>query len=301
MNFSKKIDKLKYFMKGRPNVSGDTPDIDELLSKMTEARESSEISGGETPMRRERIKIDLLIHDLKVPLAVIEAGMTSILKRPEKYGPITEKQEKVFQRALRNTKVIQALVNDALELGRSREGKLHYSNFTVSYLIENALVEIFDLTDALTSEQIRECSSFSLLGDILKQNGVFLFVDEELWCMEIRQDEAKVRQILRNLLSNALKYRKKKVELNVSRTDTNIVISVKDDGDGIPATYHKKIFDCYFQIDATEVCSVRGHGLGLAGVMVLVEDLGGELLLDSDEGLGTRFIVKLPLQAAARD
>ncbi len=300
MNFSKKIDRLKCFMKGRPNVSGNTPDIDELFSKMTEAQETPEIPGEETPMRRERIKIDLLIHDLKVPLAVIEAGMTSILKRPEKYGPITEKQEKVFQRALRNTKVIQALVNDALELGRSREGKLHYSNFKVSYLIENALVEIFDLTDALTSEQIRECSSFSLLGDILKQNGVLLFVDEELWCTEICQDEAKVRQILRNLLTNALKYRKKKVELNVARTDTNIVISVKDDGDGIPAVYHKKIFDCYFQIDATEVCPVRGHGLGLAGVMVLVEDLGGELLLDSDEGMGTRFIVKLPIRATAR-
>ena len=301
MKFSKKIDKLKHFIKGRPNDSGNAPDLDEFVNKMAEVQEPSEISGGETPMRRERIKIDLLIHDLKVPLAVIEAGMTSILKRPEKYGPVTDKQEKVFQRALRNTKVIQALVNDALELGRSREGKLHYSNFAVSYLIENALVEIFDLTDAVASEEIKDCSSFTLLGDILKKNGVFLFVDEELWCAKIRQDEAKVRQILRNLLTNALKYRKKKVELTVSRTDTNIVFSVKDDGDGIPAVYHKKIFDCYFQIDATEVCPVRGHGLGLAGVMVLVEDLGGELLLDSDEGLGTRFIVKLPLQTTGQE
>ena len=301
MNFSKKIDKLKHFMKGRSKASGDTPDIDEFISKMTEAREPSEVSGGKTPMRRERIKIDLLIHDLKVPLAVIEAGMSAILKRPEKYGPVTDRQEKVFQRALRNTKVIQALVNDALELGRSREGILHYSNFKVSYLIENALVEIFDLTDAVTSEQVKDCSSFSLLGDILKKNGVFLSVDEEFWCMEIRQDEAKVRQILRNLLSNAIKYRKRKVELYVSRTDTNIVFSVKDDGDGIPAMYHKKIFDCYFQIDATDVCPVRGHGLGLAGVMVLVEDLGGELLLDSDDGMGTKFIVKLPLKATDQD
>ena len=288
-------------MKRRPSASGDTLDIDEFISKMTEPRETSEISEGKTPMRRERIKIDLLIHDLKVPLAVIEAGMTAILKRPEKYGPVTDRQEKVFQRALRNTKVIQALVNDALELGRAREGHLNYSNFTVSYLIENALVEIFDLTDTSISERIRDCASVSLLRDILEKNGMFLAVDQELWCMEICQDEAKVRQILRNLLSNALKYRKKKVELNVSRTDGNIVFSVKDDGDGIPAMYHKKIFDCYFQIDATEVCPVRGHGLGLAGVMVLVEDLGGELLLDSDEGMGTRFIVKLPLKATARD
>ncbi len=300
MSFYEKIDKLKYFLKKRPTVSGDAAAVEEHAGKRTEIgkdRKPSEISGGKAPMRRERIKIDLLIHDLKVPLAVIEAGVTAILKRPEKYGPVTERQEKVFQRALRNTKVIQALVNDALELGRSREGKLNYSTFKVSYLIENALVEIFDLTDAITSDKIKDCSSFSLLGDILKEDGLFLFVEEDLWCMEVRQDEAKVRQILRNLLGNALKYRKKKVELHVAKTDTNLVFSVKDDGDGIPAAYHKKIFDCYFQIDATEACPVRGHGLGLAGVMVLVEDMGGELLLDSDEGMGTRFIVKLPLKA----
>ena len=57
MNFSKKIDKLKYFMKGRPNVSGDTPDIDELFSKMTEARESSEISGGKLQCGEKELKL----------------------------------------------------------------------------------------------------------------------------------------------------------------------------------------------------------------------------------------------------
>jgi len=236
LSFYEKIDKLKYFLKKRPTVSGDAAAVEEHAGKRTETekdRKPSEISGGKAPMRRERIKIDLLIHDLKVPLAVIEAGVTAILKRPEKYGPVTDRQERVFQRALRNTKVIQALVNDALELGRSREGKLNYSTFKVSYLIENALVEIFDLTDAVASDKIRDCSSFSLLGKILKEDGLYLFVDEDLWNMEVRQDEAKVRQILRNLLGNALKYRKKKVELHVAKTDTNLVFSVKDDGDGM--------------------------------------------------------------------
>ena len=88
------------------------------------------------------------------------------------------------------------------------------------------------------------------------------------------------------------------MELRIDRTNTAVVISVKDDGEGIPAAYHKKIFECYFQMDPDSKgsCSVRGHGLGLAGVMVLVEDLGGKLFLDSDVGLGTRFLVKLPLK-----
>ncbi len=71
---------------------------------------------------RNKIKIDLLVHDLKVPLAVIEAGVSTLLNRQEKYGTLTEKQEKVLLRALRNTKITQALVNDALG-ARKVEGR----------------------------------------------------------------------------------------------------------------------------------------------------------------------------------
>jgi len=133
---------------------------------------------------------------------------------------------------------------------------------------------------------------------VLENKGVLLFVDENIWCEEICQDHAKLKQILRNLLSNALKYRKNIVQLKVDRTEDAIVFSVKDDGEGIPLAFHKKIFECYFQMDPEDrsSCSVRGHGLGLAGVMLLVEDLGGKLFLDSDVGLGTRFLVRLPLK-----
>ena len=73
------------------------------------------------------------------------------------------------------------------------------------------------------------------------------------------------------------------------------MFSVRDDGEGIPSIYHEKIFESYFQMNATDMCSVRGHGLGLAGVMVLVEDIGGKLFLESDEGKGAKFLVHIPL------
>ncbi len=246
-------------------------------------------------MHRERIKIGLLIHDLKVPLAVIETGIVSLLQRREKYGSLTEKQEKALARALRNTKVVQTLVNDALELGRSREGVVNVTSLRLSHLIEQCLVEIFDLVDRKTSERIKICTHLSLLRKELEQKGLMLFIDEDLWCQELCLDEAKVKQILRNLLNNALKYRKSRVELEVDKKDVHLVFSVKDDGEGIPSIYHKKIFESYFQMDDTDTHSVRGHGLGLAGVMVLVEDMGGELSLESDEGKGAKFLVKLPL------
>jgi signal transduction histidine kinase len=244
---------------------------------------------------RKRIKTDILIHDFKVPLAVIETGITSLLQRREKYGPLTEKQEKALMRALRNTKVIQSLANDILELGKSRKGIVSLKSLKFSDLIEQALVEIFDLVDRNTSEKIKICADLPQLRETLEEKGLMLFMEEDLWCQEVCLDEAKIRQILRNLLINALKYRKSRVELEVNKKDVYLVFSVKDDGEGIPSIYHKKIFESYFQMDVTDSYTVRGHGLGLAGVMILVEDMGGELFLESDEGKGAKFLVKLPL------
>jgi two-component system OmpR family sensor kinase len=249
---------------------------------------------------RNKIKIDLLVHDLKVPLAVIEAGVSTLLNRQEKYGALTEKQEKVLLRALRNTKITQALVNDALELGRSRAGFINPSHFKVSYWIEQSLTEIFDLVDFGISEDIKKCSDLTGLKGALGQKGISLIVDEDLWCQEVCLDEPKMRQIFRNLLSNALKYRKDRVEVHVGKRDDQLTLSVRDDGEGIPAAFHNKIFECYFQLDSVDSCPVRGHGLGLAGVLVLVEDLGGRLLLESDAGRGATFSVELPLSDEGR-
>ena len=248
-------------------------------------------------MKREKIKTELLIHDLKVPLVVIEAGINSLLKKLDEYGPLTGKQEKILVRMLRNTKLMQMLVNDVLELGRSGAGITNVHNVRLSDFIEPVLVELFDLIDYDTAERIKTCADLTQLKKTLEENELRLFIDEGLWCQEICLDDAKVKQVLRNLLNNALKYRKEQVELTIDEKDGCLVFSVKDDGAGIPSIYHKKIFESYFQMDPTDTPTVRGHGLGLAGAMVLVEDMNGELLLDSDEGKGVTFLVKVPLAA----
>lgn len=245
-------------------------------------------------MGKQRLKFDLLVHDLKVPLAVIEAGATSLLQRMEKYGPLTDKQIKVMNRILRNTINTKRLVNDALELGRSSEGVIHKNTFSVSDFIEESLVEIFDLTDSEAAETIKGCSSLTASKQALESRGIFLEIDEGLWCRKISLDESKMKQVLRNLLNNALKYRKERVDLTVQDQGDALFISVEDDGDGIPRDYHERIFECYFQMDMQEQHCVRGHGLGLAGVMILVEDMGGTLALESDSGQGTLFSVKVP-------
>ncbi|MFH1122208.1 MAG: HAMP domain-containing sensor histidine kinase [Pseudomonadota bacterium] len=246
-------------------------------------------------MEKNRIKFEFLVHDLKVPLAVIETGILSLLNRKDKYGPLTEKQAKVLERALRNTIVTRTLVNDALELGRSSAGIMNKVRFVFSSLMVGVLVEIFDLTDHLAAERIKESPSFSDLRSALTERGIVLQCDEGLWRRELLLDESKVKQILRNLLNNALKYRKDRVDLKIEERDKCLHFSVGDDGEGIPASHHEKIFECYFQMDMKNDHCVRGHGLGLAGVMVLLEDMGGQLFLESDAGKGATFSVKIPI------
>jgi two-component system OmpR family sensor kinase len=120
-------------------------------------------------------------------------------------------------------------------------------------------------------------------------------MEEGLWHQELVLDVSKARQILRNLLNNALKYRKRRVDLRIEEGDRCLHLFVRDDGEGIPANYHERIFECYFQMDMHADHCVRGHGLGLAGVQVLLEDMGGEMSLESDVGKGAAFSVRIPL------
>jgi two-component system OmpR family sensor kinase len=243
---------------------------------------------------KERIKLELLIHDLKVPLAVIETGVKALLDRKDTYGPLTKRQERVLERTLRNVKVTRTLVNDALELGRSAQGVSTKKECILAEFVEQSFVEIFDLLDHPMAERIGGCVSLKGLQETLLEKAIRLEIEDGLWTQKLCLDEDKVRQILRNLLNNALKFRREKVELKVERYEGQLLIALTDDGEGIPAAFHQKIFDCYFQLGMQGEQCVRGHGLGLAGVMVLVEDMGGMMSLRSDTAQGTTFLVKLP-------
>jgi signal transduction histidine kinase len=245
-------------------------------------------------MEKNRIKFEFLVHDLKVPLAVIEAGILSLLQKQDKYGELNDKQIKILERALRNTIVTRTLVNDALEIGRSSQGIINKSTFTPCQLVEQTLIEVLDLTDHTTADAVKERKALADLKACLAAQGLILEIDDAFWNRDLYLDESKVRQIFRNLLINALKYKKNRVTLRLERGERHIFISVSDDGEGIPSGYHKKIFECYFQMDMKTDHCVRGHGLGLAGVQVLLEDMGGELSLESDTGKGATFSVKIP-------
>lgn len=245
-------------------------------------------------MDKKRIKTELLIHDLKNPLAVIEAGI-NLLINDKKNSQLAEKQKKILKRALRNTKIAKSLVNDILEVGRSNEGVSTISRFYISDSIRDALSETFDLKGYSATELLKDSVELAEIKEKLLKDGIVLEIREDLWGRQVNLDERKIRQILRNLLNNAIRYRKERIEIRIETKDDCLFISVKDDGTGIDKSYHEKIFKCYFQLDEEKNQCIRGHGLGLAGILILVEDMGGRMSLESEKGKGATFMVTIPI------
>jgi two-component system OmpR family sensor kinase len=246
-------------------------------------------------MPNTTIKTEILIHDLKVPISVIDAGAKSLLNRQDSYGPLTEKQIKVLKRIIRNTLTTQRLVNDVLELGRSREGVMITSDFSVSSLVMSVLVEIFDLSDPPVADIIRKVESYAGLEQVLNTVGFRLGFDRKMWKTIVHLDAAKVKQVLRNLVTNAFKHRACVVEISGCIEEKQMILKVRDDGRGIPPANHQRIFETYFTTGGSIESAIESHGLGLAGVMVLLKDMGGGLILESDDGKGAEFTVTIPL------
>ncbi|MCK5312430.1 MAG: HAMP domain-containing histidine kinase [Desulfobacteraceae bacterium] len=246
-------------------------------------------------MGKSEIKIELLIHDLKVPISVIDAGVKSLLNRLDTYGPLTEKQQKVLKRILRNTNNTKRIVNDVLELGRSSEGIMLYKDTCLSFIVSDVLIEIFDLSATKTAEKIRKCATLKETQNAAAVSGVKLLIEKELWEQQLYLDENKVIQILRNLITNALKFRSEIIEILCEIKEDHLIIVVKDDGRGVAEADQERIFNSYFSCGSSINNVVESHGIGLAGVMVLLKDMGGELILTSDVGKGAEFLVKVPL------
>ncbi|MCG8619604.1 MAG: HAMP domain-containing histidine kinase [Desulfobacterales bacterium] len=247
-------------------------------------------------MSDSEIKTEILIHDLKVPLSVIDAGAKSLLNRQKSYGPLTEKQQKVIKRIIRNTLTTQRLVNDILELGRSREGVINLTEFSVGSLVATVLVEIFDLSNPPMADIVRKTEHCDGLVQAVADCGFRVAFDKAVWDATVRLDRPKVRIILRNLVSNAYKHRDEMVEISGVIQNGELILKVRDDGRGIPPSEQQKIFETYFTTGGSIENAINSHGLGLAGVMILLKDMGGTLTLESDDGKGAAFTVVIPLK-----
>jgi len=215
-------------------------------------------------------------HEFRTPLNSILAISKLLQDRTD--GDLTPEQERQVGFVRKAAQDLTELVNDLLDLAKVEAGK------TVVRPVE---FEIENLFGALRG----------MLRPLLVTEAVRLvFEDDEL--PEMFSDEAKISQILRNFISNALKFTERgeiRVSAAVSKDKRTVVFSVADTGIGIAPEDQERIFSEFGQVENRLQRNFKGTGLGLALSRKLAELLGGGITLESEVGRGSTFHLTLPL------
>jgi len=122
-------------------------------------------------------------------------------------------------------------------------------------------------------------------------------MESELNELNLMLDPLYVRNVIRNLVENALKYSDDGVQIiiRISKKETQAIFTVKDNGWGIAPKYQKKIFTQFFQVPREQMAHQRGYGIGLAYTKYIIEAHGGSISVESIPGKGSIFICKFPL------
>jgi len=244
-------------------------------------------------MNRKEHLIDLLIHDLTAPLSIASTSINNIINKQDKYGPVTERQEKSLKMALRNVNKAQAFLNEMIEVYRSEEGLFRKDSCSMQDLLRDALIGAIDLTIPDVAEKLSGEDRYDKFRQVLDDNGVTVDITGKYNISSFCHDKKKIQQILQNLITNAMKYRRERILISISG-DTDIVISVEDDGAGIPQEKQGDIFKRFSLLEDKEHNNMKGLGFGLSCVKTIVEAMNGTITLSNREGGGSCFTIRIP-------
>lgn len=247
---------------------------------------------GKKLTKKERL-FDLLIHDLTSPLSVISVSTTNLLGNKDRNGPLTERQKSSLDRILRNVDKAQDILREMIEILRSEAGLFRKESFPVEKILKESILDVLEVASPGAAEKLQQEKNRKRFCKLLEPQGIFVEITGKFRDSSFCHDPRKVRYILRNLLSNAVKYRRKRVDVSI-RGDVNLLVSVEDDGPGIPKAEQEVVFERFVRLNGKEFPGAPRLGLGLAGVKALVEAMGGNISLVSRKGFGTRFSVNIP-------
>ena len=236
----------------------------------------------------------LLVHELKNPLALIEATTRTLLEHRSRLGPLTERQERALRRVLRGAMRGQGLVNHLLEVGRAESSQFGYSSFAPAEAVFRVVLEAVEASDGELAARLSQESSHSARLGVLDLAGITLSTAPDVENLRIVQDPVKFDLIVGNLIQNGLRFRREVLDVALRKDGDTLVITVKDDGPGISPEHHTAVFERYRQVGVHDGHERKGHGLGLAGARILARRLGGEITLDSVPGQGATFRLLIP-------
>jgi signal transduction histidine kinase/CheY-like chemotaxis protein len=216
-------------------------------------------------------------HEFRTPLNSIISLSRLLMDKLD--GDLTSEQEKQVRYIESSARDLQEMVNDLLDLAKVEAGKIR---------IRTKIFEVQELFSALKG------MLKPLLAD---NNAVELNFEDPIGLPSLRTDEGKVSQIVRNLISNALKFTPQgRVTVSARPAENNrVLFEVRDTGIGIPPEYHETIFHEFSQVENPLQERHRGTGLGLPLCRNLALLLGGRLWLESEPGQGSTFFVEIPM------
>lgn len=224
-------------------------------------------------IRTKRFFADIS-HELRTPLTIIrgeaEVGM--------KWAKDPEEFREIMTSTLDEANRMSAIVESLLELSRAEEGGLH---------LESHEIDIPQFLSGLAKE-------FQQQSRITEQNKKVVITHSSQVC--VLGDQRRLRQVFLNLLDNALKYTPEggTVRVGISGANNVVMISVSDDGPGIPPEDIPHIFERFYRVDKSRNRGDGGSGLGLSLVKSLLEAHGGTVSVTSTVGKGSVFTVTLP-------
>jgi signal transduction histidine kinase len=224
-------------------------------------------------------------HELRTPLNSI-LGFADVMLM-ELDGPLTPNMNDDLKLIQKNGQHLLHLINDVLDMAKIESGRMNLN--PEKFKLHDMLEEVNSITSTLASER-----------------NIALFIEEDSDReVEIYADNTRIRQVMINLVNNAIKFTEKgKIAIRASKQDSStLLISVKDTGIGIPADKLEDIFLEFTQVDTSTTRKVGGTGLGLPISRRLIEMHGGRLWAESTgiPGEGSTFFVELPVEARITD
>jgi two-component system, NtrC family, sensor histidine kinase KinB len=224
----------------------------------------------------ERLKSEFVMaasHELRTPLTSISMSVDLLLERTAR--DLGEKDRMLLQAAHEEAHRMKALVDDLLDLSKIEAGRIDLEFESVP------IATLFDHAQAVFKGQA-----------MMQEVDLSVQLDEDM--PRIRADANKITWVLTNLIANALRYAGKggHIELAARKVGSQIHLSVRDDGPGIPVEYQSKIFQKFVQVKGR---AAGGSGLGLAICKEIVRAHGGSIWVESVPGQGSTFIFTLPV------
>ncbi len=219
--------------------------------------------------------ISTISHELRTPLAIIKQLMTLLYDGTA--GPINAKQKEVLVKSRHNIERLKITIDHLLDISRIENKKL-----SLRYSLVN-LNDLLKESQEFFKESARE-KNIELKYNLPKGD-VILFIDAE-----------RMIQIMTNLINNAIKFTEENgtITIDVKVLETKVRVGVIDSGVGIAKADLPKVFGKFVQLSPASSAGKKGIGLGLSIVKELVEKHGGEIWIESETGVGSKFYFTIP-------